>query len=512
MVDNNTVLAWPEQMKMENRDAFVTTRSFCLAFLGIAVSLTIFGECTVSSSKTTTTQDVVTLPPKRCSFNNIDYNVGQSWNPFLLPAGYWRCIRCSCKLTSDGSTATIDCKSCRGTANEQHPEEGQRICIYKGKIRKHGAVWAETISDPLRNDQCTECSCTDRFVSCAVRTCPALSCKGKVKGSKTCCPVCKGDSQATRDARDCFTMGRSYRHLENWFHFGPPLYDLCIICSCKNSSVGCRKVVCPTPPCDNPERKPGACCNTCPVPVSNSGKLQRNNGSTSETVQTKNVSDECERAGVKFPHNTTFNPTIGPFGVSFCVTCLCNRSIIQCKGQRCPTNYSCENPVTVPGKCCKVCEGGDSKGPANGRRHCTTGKYWRVYEYTRRGNQSLTSHYIRVQFALVSRESGVVEIHTISASATAKTVKITNTTVENFDQVMKRNDHYKSIGKIRDAQRNKMRHNEMRPCHVTQGCVHTVKKIMERFWYRVGQCKMGISGLPGKLPIMPEKETPSDEE
>lgn len=95
--------------------------------------------------------------------------------------------------------------------------------------------------------------------------------------------------------------------------------------------------------------------------------------------------------------------------------------------------------------------GGDSKGPANGRRHCTTGKYWRVYEYTRRGNQSLTSHYIRVQFALVSRESGVVEIHTISANATAKTVKITNTTAENFDQVMKRNDHYKSIGKIRDG-------------------------------------------------------------
>lgn len=57
-----------------------------------------------------------------------------------------------------------------------------------------------------------------------------------------------------------------------------------------------------------------------------------------------------------------------------------------------------------------------------------------------------------------------------------------------------------------------MRHNEMRPCHVTQGCVHTVKKIMERFWYRVGQCKMGIPGLPDKLPIMPEKETPSDEE
>lgn len=43
---------------------------------------------------------------------------------------------------------------------------------------------------------------------------------------------------------------------------------------------------------------------------------------------------------------------------------LCQRSIIQCTGQRCPTNYSCENPVTVPGKCCKVCEGEeDLNGP-----------------------------------------------------------------------------------------------------------------------------------------------------
>ena len=48
------------------------------------------------------------------------------------------------------------------SSSEQHPEEGQRICTHKGKIRKHGAVWAETISDPLRNDQCTECSCTVR--------------------------------------------------------------------------------------------------------------------------------------------------------------------------------------------------------------------------------------------------------------------------------------------------------------------------------------------------------------
>lgn len=51
------------------------------------------------------------------------------------------------------------------------------------------------------------------------------------------------------------------------------------------------------------------------------------------------------------------------FFLIFPIHFLCQRSIIQCTGQQCPTNYSCENPVTVPGKCCKVCEGEeDSKG------------------------------------------------------------------------------------------------------------------------------------------------------
>lgn len=37
-------------------------------------------------------------PPKRCDFNGVHYNVGDTWNPFLLPSGYFRCIKCACKL------------------------------------------------------------------------------------------------------------------------------------------------------------------------------------------------------------------------------------------------------------------------------------------------------------------------------------------------------------------------------------------------------------------------------
>ena len=37
-------------------------------------------------------------PPKRCDFNGVHYNLGDTWNPFLLPSGYFRCIKCACKL------------------------------------------------------------------------------------------------------------------------------------------------------------------------------------------------------------------------------------------------------------------------------------------------------------------------------------------------------------------------------------------------------------------------------
>lgn len=517
-------------MKMDYMDACVRARSLCLICFGIAVTIATFGECTVDPPQTRIPR---AAPRKRCSFNKINYNVGENWNPFLLPAGYWRCIRCSCKLTSDGSKATVDCKSCRsGTASDQHPDEGQASCTHNGVLRTHGSVWAEATTDPLPYNQCTECSCTDQFVTCAVRTCPILHCQHQVIGHNTCCPICRGDSQGASDRTDCKTMGRSYRHLENWFPKKSPRHDLCVICSCKNTSVECQKVVCPTLTCNNPERKPGACCDSCPAPASASENMQNKNGSSLESTQIKNgsalensqnmngsasenmqnkndESGECERAGSKIPHNTTFNPTIGPFGASVCVTCFCNRSVIHCTAEQCPANYSCEKPVNVPGKCCKVCEEGDFKGPANGKRPCTAGKYWLVYEYMWNGNTSRNRNYFRVQFALMSSESGIVEIHTISANATVKTVKIVNTTRNDFKK-MEEDNQYRSTGKIRDVQRNKMKNNEKRPCG-TQGCIHTVKKIMERFWNRVGQCNVGIPGFGPDSLLMPEKETPSDE-
>ena len=53
----------------------------------------------------------VTAKPPQCSFNHINYNVGEIWNPFLLPKGYYRCKRCICKLVSASYCVWVNCAS-----------------------------------------------------------------------------------------------------------------------------------------------------------------------------------------------------------------------------------------------------------------------------------------------------------------------------------------------------------------------------------------------------------------
>lgn len=416
-----------------------------------------------------TTPRVVTDTPKQCSFKDVKKDVGENWNPFLRPQGYFRCIRCTCKLAKDGSLAIIDCTRCvKLTKEGQHPEEGEKNCKSENVTRKHGTVWAVAAmgSVPLRKNQCTECSCTDGFVTCSVRSCPVLSCKKQRNGTQSCCPVCEGDLQTTRDPAGCKTMGRYYGNLEKWFPLLSPKNDLCVSCVCKNTSVVCQRPTCPTLSCVSPVRKPGACCDTCPV-TPESGCLLPDNQ--------------------RVPYNYSYHPNVVPFGITYCILCVCIPPNIDCSPVHCPSNYSCAQPVTVPGKCCKECKGTNTTMKPAVRRYCQ-GKHWRVYEYEmiQRRNQNLRTE-IRVHFAFVDGERNFVEIHSLVANTTNKTVTVTNTTKRNFDQI-NQNSNYIHLGKIREVQIVKLRDNEKRPCHNSHGCVHTVRKIANRLRGRVSNC------------------------
>ncbi|KAJ7353928.1 Chordin-like [Desmophyllum pertusum] len=494
-------------MECRNR-IFAKTKSLCIALFGIAIFAS---SCESKEDLSQPTPQATTKAPKQCSFNNINYRVGENWNPFLLPKGYYRCITCICELKT--SIAVVTCSKCRKPppGNGKNPaNKQQKNCTHKSIGRNHGAVWAEPARNPnlLQANQCKECSCTDGFTTCAIRDCPVLSCKNQTNIDGACCPVCAGDLQRPHHPAGCQTMGRYYDHMETWYPRIPPRYDMCINCTCKNSTIECRNHDCPKITCDNPQRKPGACCDSCPA---NSVRIVKEPSSSSPMESIRSLirlkvrqnPGECEWGKEKYPHNSSFHPTVGPF-VVYCVKCVCNASKLNCVRLICPTPYPCKTPVYVAGKCCKVCnDNGDGTIPeipttgSSAKRPCSSGKYWMVYEYSHGKQRNIKSE-IRVQFVLEDRERRAVEIHTINANMTVKTVKVSNMTKRHFD-LINSNNEYKDLGKIREVQRNKIKIWEQRACHLTYGCIHTVQKIMERLRERVRKCDSSMHRPPDSL-------------
>eukprot|EP00095_Tigriopus_kingsejongensis_P008722 maker-scaffold1705_size30607-snap-gene-0.3 protein:Tk08722 transcript:maker-scaffold1705_size30607-snap-gene-0.3-mRNA-1 annotation:"chordin" len=81
----------------------------------------------------------------------------------------------------------------------------------------------------------------------------------------------------------------------------------------------------------------------------------------------KRKASECRFGDKRYELEQTWNPDLGaPFGVMHCFHCECvpihkKRRIVgrvKCKNiqSECP-KPSCSNPVLLPGRCCKVCEG-----------------------------------------------------------------------------------------------------------------------------------------------------------
>jgi len=156
-----------------------------------------------------------------------------------------------------------------------------------------------------------------------------------------------------------------------------------------------------------------------------------------------------------------------------------------------------------------VCE--DSPGNhTNGRNLCSAGKHWLVYEYIKiPRNQQKNASEVREQFALEHKDHDTVEIHTIYANMTAKVIKTTNTTKSQFHGILKKNGKdYKILGKIREVQKNKIKTWEQRACHHTQGCIHTVRKIMKGLYERVRRCGDHATSGPPQTLLQLQPENP----
>ncbi|KAL3884246.1 hypothetical protein ACJMK2_030464 [Sinanodonta woodiana] len=214
----------------------------------------------------------------------------------------WRsteCETCTCQggrvICSETTCSIVNC---------QHPVKlpGECCltceygCEYQGRRYSSGQEFT------LNGDPCDECLCQEGTVTCLRQTCPQLdNCRSQFKMVGHCCPICL----------DC----GEHADGETWQR--PP----CETCQCLNGEVVCSKIQCIPPNCSHPHQSPGQCCLSCDACMYQGGVL---------------------REGETFPQD-------------ICTTCTCRQGTVQCVKQECPA-VRCENPVTLPGGCCPVCD------------------------------------------------------------------------------------------------------------------------------------------------------------
>ncbi|KAG2457048.1 CRDL2 protein, partial [Polypterus senegalus] len=96
----------------------------------------------------------------------------------------------------------------------------------------------------------------------------------------------------------------------------------------KTGSINCVNIKCSTPPCENPVTETQQCCPKCVA---------------------------CTYSGKTYSHGEVWHPVLRPHRILECILCTCKDGTQECKKMACPSEYPCEYPVKIEGKCCKTC-------------------------------------------------------------------------------------------------------------------------------------------------------------
>ncbi|XP_031548776.1 chordin-like protein 1 [Actinia tenebrosa] len=461
-------------------------------------------------------------PALHCTFNTVKYNISQTWYPLLLPYGYFSCIKCVCEMSSEGAKVVCKrkeckkltcanphikdgecCKKCPGSSQSQYSQQSASSCSYMGRTYTHGKVW-EVPTDNSEPNQCTDCSCSDGFVSCAIRTCPKQTCSSQpVASPNSCCKVCPSQPKSKTPYKPgCWSLGRHYQEGEKWHPLLDAYKTKCIICVCKNSSIRCRKI-----PCDGPDCIP-RCCENCHAGSKVSTKVPPMKTNPVTPQKPAVPYPDCNLMGVH-KHNTSWTPIVAD-SVSNCIKCECLFSKVRCSRISCPSSYPCANPVVRFGECCKFCEGLPNRYNKlqTKLRHCGSAKSWNVYEYvpkTRAPSIQSTKatqqdpQEIRGHFVLESVQKQKIEIHTLRANRTHKTVRVKAMYRTAFKKNMSPWMTLKPIGVIRDGRRRTIEEKEKRPCRVGVDCRKDVKALMRMVRIRSRRCRAVMTIPPISL-------------
>ncbi|XP_051782533.1 chordin-like protein 2 [Erpetoichthys calabaricus] len=288
-----------------------------------------------------------------CTFQEKKYHPGDSWHPYLEPHGLMFCIRCTCSQTGSINCVSIKCPTppCENPVTETQQccpkclepktpaglRAKQKSCHHNGVIYQAGEMFTSNDLFPLRRpNQCVLCSCSNGNIFCGLKTCLTLTCATPVSLPDTCCQVCKDSADLAGNPSYASSeliqpqLNRGVRHSQNQ----------CFGAQAKGKLV---------------KTSHSTVSNT-PRGINLKSFMHKGAaGTTMKIVLQEKHKRACTYSGKTYSHGEVWHPVLRPHRILECILCTCKDGIQECKKMACPSEYPCEYPVKIEGKCCKTC-------------------------------------------------------------------------------------------------------------------------------------------------------------